>query len=139
MIEIFYTLLSTHLTIVCVTLYLHRGMAHRGLEFHPTLSHLMRFWLWLTTGMVTKEWVAVHRKHHRFVDEFNDPHSPRVYGIWRVVFGGVFLYANATKDERMVSQYGVGTPSDWIERNVYSKFSLFGIILLLIIITWLVS
>ena len=137
MIEIFYTLLSTHLTIVCVTLYLHRGMAHRGLEFHPTLSHLMRFWLWLTTGMVTKEWVAVHRKHHRFVDEFNDPHSPRVYGIWRVVFGGVFLYANATKDERMVSHYGVGTPSDWIERNVYSKFSLFGIILLLIINTWL--
>ena len=133
MIEILYTLIATHITIICVTLFLHRGQAHRGIQFHPVLSHFMRFWLWLTTGMVTKEWVAIHRKHHRFSDEFNDPHSPKVFGIWRVLFGGAFLYANAAKDKDMVNQYGVGTPDDWIERNVYTKHPWLGITLLLIV------
>ena len=133
MIEILYTLIATHITIICVTLFLHRGQAHRGIQFHPVLSHFMRFWLWLTTGMVTKEWVAIHRKHHRFSDEFNDPHSPKIFGIWRVLFGGAFLYANAAKDKDMVNQYGVGTPDDWIERNVYTKHPWLGITLLLIV------
>ena len=131
MIKIIYLLISTHLTIVSVTLFLHRGQAHRGIVFHPLLSHFMRFWLWLTTGMVTKEWVAIHRKHHRYSDESGDPHSPIVFGIWRVLFSGALLYSEASKDKKMVEQYGVGTPDDWIERNLYSRFPWLGIILLL--------
>lgn len=137
MIEIVYLLVATHITIVSVTLFLHRGQAHRGIVFHPILSHIMRFWLWLTTGMVTKEWVAVHRKHHRYVDEPLDPHSPGIYGIWRVLFAGVLLYSDATKDQQMVKSYGAGTPNDWIEKNIYSKFPLHGVILLLVLNTWL--
>lgn len=132
MIEIIYTLIATHITIVCVTLYLHRGQAHRGLEFHPVLSHFMRFWLWLTTGMVTKQWVAVHRKHHRFTEVEGDPHSPHIYGIWKVLFKGAFLYNDASKNYAMVEAYGVGTPDDWMEKNVYTKHSKLGFILLLI-------
>ena len=131
MIKIIYLLITTHLTIVSVTLFLHRGQAHRGIVFHPLLSHFMRFWLWLTTGMVTKEWVAIHRKHHRYSDESGDPHSPIVFGIWRVLFSGALLYSEASKDKKMVEQYGVGTPDDWVERNLYSKFPWLGIILLL--------
>jgi len=131
MIKIIYLLIATHLTIVSVTLFLHRGQAHRGIVFHPLLSHFMRFWLWLTTGMVTKEWVAIHRKHHRYSDESGDPHSPIVFGIWRVLFSGALLYSEASKDKKMVEQYGVGTPDDWIERNLYSKLPWLGIILLL--------
>jgi stearoyl-CoA desaturase (delta-9 desaturase) len=93
----------------------------------------MRFWLWLTTGMVTKQWVAIHRKHHRFTDQEGDPHSPLVYGIKRVFFKGAGLYHSASKDKEMVEQYGVGTPSDWIERNLYSLHSRLGILLMLII------
>lgn len=132
MIEILYLLISTHITIVSVTLFLHRGQAHRGIEFHPALSHFMRLWLWLTTGMVTKEWVAIHRKHHRYSDGPGDPHSPIVFGIWRVLFSGVLLYSEASKDEKMVNQYGVGTPDDWLEKNIYSKYTVHGVILLLI-------
>lgn len=131
MIEILYTLIATHITIVCVTLYLHRSQAHKGIDFHPLVSHFMRFWLWLTTGMITKQWVAIHRKHHRFTDQFNDPHSPKIFGIYRVLFGGAFLYAKATKDKDMIKQYGVGTPDDWIEQHVYSKYAFAGITLLL--------
>ena len=127
------TLVMTHITIVCVTLFLHRGQAHRGIEFHPILGHFMRFWLWLTTGMVTKQWVAIHRKHHRFTDEPEDPHSPIHYGIWRVLFKGAGLYHTASKDAAMVQQYGAGTPSDWIEHNLYSKHSRLGIALMLVI------
>jgi stearoyl-CoA desaturase (delta-9 desaturase) len=87
--------------------------------------------------MVTKEWVAVHRKHHRYVDEPLDPHSPGIYGIWRVLFAGVLLYSDATKDQQMVKSYGAGTPNDWIEKNIYSKFPLHGVILLLVLNTWL--
>ena len=137
MIELIYTLILTHITIVCVTLYLHRGMAHRGIEFNPLLSHFMRFWLWLTTGMVTKEWVAVHRKHHRFCEKQGDPHSPHVFGLANVLFKGAWLYNDATQDRKMIEQYGVGTPDDWIEKNLYSKYTMHGIILLLIINTLL--
>lgn len=123
----------THITIMCVTLYLHRCQAHRAVSFHPAVTHFMRFWLWLTTGMVTKQWVAIHRKHHQRSDQEGDPHSPQVYGIWRVLFGGAFLYHAASKDTEMVNKLGVGTPDDWMERNVYSTHSRLGIMLLLII------
>lgn len=127
-----YTLIATHITIVCVTLYLHRGQAHRGIEFHPVLAHFMRFWLWLTTGMVTRQWVAIHRKHHRFCEQSGDPHSPHVHGIFQVLFGGAFLYASAAKDREMVATYGVGCPDDWIERRLYTAHSGLGIFVLLV-------
>jgi stearoyl-CoA desaturase (delta-9 desaturase) len=127
MTELIATLVMTHITIVCVTLYLHRGQAHRGIEFHPILEHFMRAWLWLTTGMVTKQWVAIHRKHHRFSDVDGDPHSPHVYGIRRVFFKGAGLYHAASKDKVMVDTYGVGTPADWLELHVYQPHSRLGI------------
>ena len=128
-----YTLIVTHITIVCVTVFLHRGQAHRGLTFHPLLSHFMRFWLWLTTGMITKQWVAIHRKHHRFSDQAGDPHSPHVYGIWRVLTRGVALYAAAGRDAAMIATYGQGTPNDWIERRVYTPYNFLGVVLMLLI------
>jgi len=133
MIELIYTLIVTHITIVCVTLYLHRGQTHKGIEFHPALSHFMRFWLWLTTGMVTKQWVAIHRLHHRFSDQLGDPHSPKVYGIWRVLFKGVGLYSQAARDTLMVSQYGAGTPDDKIEQYLYTPHNFLGILIMLAI------
>ena len=126
----------THITIVCVTLFLHRGQAHRGIEFHPVLEHFMRFWLWLTTGMVTKEWVAIHRKHHQSTDRDGDPHSPLVYGIRRVLFKGALLYHDAAKDRATVNSYGVGTPSDWIEQTLYTRHSRLGIGILLVLNLW---
>jgi len=128
---IIYTLIVTHITIVCVTLFLHRGQAHRGIEFHPILSHFMRFWLWLTTGMVTRQWVAIHRKHHRYSDQEGDPHSPHVFGIWCVLTQGALLYSRAAKDSVMVAQYGQGTPVDWIEEKVYTKYNFLGILIML--------
>lgn len=133
MIEIFTTLVMTHITILCVTLYLHRSQAHRSVTFHPAIEHFMRFWLWMTTGQITKQWVAIHRKHHRFTEVAGDPHSPHVFGFWHVLFRGAFLYHTASKDSAMVAQYGVGTPDDWMERNIYSKHSRLGIALLLLI------
>jgi len=133
MLEFIATLVMTHITIVCVTVYLHRGQAHRGLVFHPALEHFFRFWLWLTTGMVTQQWVAIHRKHHVFSDRVEDPHSPVHYGIWRVLFGGAFLYHNESKNISTVEKYGMGTPNDWIEQSVYSKHSRLGILLMLIV------
>lgn len=127
MTYLIYTLVVTHITIVCVTLFLHRGQAHRGIKFHPALEHFMRAWLWLTTGMVTKHWVAIHRKHHRYSDQPGDPHSPHVYGVWRVLFQGAALYHAASKDKVMVDSYGVGTPADWMEHNVYTRHSRLGI------------
>jgi stearoyl-CoA desaturase (delta-9 desaturase) len=123
----------THITIACVTLYLHRSQAHRAVEFNPAISHFMRFWLWLTTGMVTKQWVAIHRRHHRSSDLPGDPHSPHVFGIGRVLFKGAGLYHSASKDTAMIKQYGVGTPDDWVERNIYSAHSRLGIALMLLI------
>ena len=130
---IIYTLAVTHITIVCVTLFLHRGQAHRGIKFNPILEHVMRFWLWLTTGMITKQWVAVHRKHHQSTDQIGDPHSPHVFGIWRVLFGGTLLYGYAARDKALIDQYGVGTPDDWIERNIYTPHNYKGVVLMLII------
>ena len=133
MLEIIYTLVVTHITIICVTLFLHRGQAHRAIIFSPILSHFMRFWLWLTTGMVTKQWVAIHRKHHRYSDIEGDPHTPHVYGILHVLFKGAFLYHAASKDKVMVDTYGVGTPADWMELHLYQPHSRLGIGLLLLL------
>ena len=127
------TLVMVQITIACVTLYLHRSQAHRGVTFHPVLAHFMRFWLWLTTGMVTAEWVAIHRRHHQKSDQPGDPHSPQIYGIWTVLFKGALLYKQAAKDRAMVAQLSTGTPNDWIERNLYSKYSAFGLLLMLLI------
>lgn len=135
MIELIATLVMTHITILCVTLYLHRGQAHRGIEFHPILEHFIRAWLWLTTGMVTKQWVAIHRKHHRFSDNDGDPHTPHVYGIWQVLFKGAMLYHAASKDKVMVDAYGVGTPADWMELHVYQPHSRLGIGILFVLNT----
>jgi len=137
MLELIYTLIVTHITIVCVTVFLHRGQAHKGITFSPILSHFMRFWLWLTTGMVTKQWVAIHRKHHRYSDEPGDPHSPYVFGIWTVLTKGAALYHEASKDKDMVDLYGSGTPDDWLERNIYSAHSRLGIGILLLLNCWL--
>jgi stearoyl-CoA desaturase (delta-9 desaturase) len=133
MTAIIATLVMVQITIACVTLYLHRSQAHRAVQFHPVLVHFMRFWLWLTTGMITREWVAIHRRHHQRSDQEGDPHSPQIYGIWRVLFGGAFLYHKASKNRAMVKDLGVGTPDDWIERNLYAKHSRLGIALMLII------
>ena len=132
MTELLYTLIATHITIACVTLYLHRSQAHRSVVFHPAIEHFMRAWLWLTTGMVTRQWVAIHRKHHRYSDREGDPHSPWVYGIWQVLFRGAMLYHEASKDKDMVSTYGRGTPADWLERRIYSAHSRLGISILLV-------
>ena len=128
-----YTLVVTHITIVCVTLYLHRSQVHRGVTFHPVVAHFMRFWLWLTTGMVTKQWVAIHRKHHQYSDVPGDPHSPHVFGVIKVLFKGAVLYHEASKDKVMVDTYGVGTPSDWVEHNLYTAHSRLGIGILLVL------
>ena len=130
---ILFTLLATHFTIVCVTLYLHRCQAHRGVEFHPVLAHVMRFWLWLTTGMTTKQWVAVHRKHHQTTDVEGDPHSPHIFGIKTVMTTGWLLYNTASKDADFVMKYGVGTPKDWIERRLYTPHHKLGILAMLAI------
>ncbi len=120
-----------HITNICVTLYLHRSMTHEGVVFHPVVSHFMRFWLWLTTGMNTREWVAVHRKHHAFADRDGDPHSPVVAGFWAIMLGGVFFYRKAIQDAEMIEKYGRGCPQDWIERRVYTPHGVMGIVLLL--------
>jgi len=127
------TLVMVQITIACVTLYLHRSQAHRGVMFHPAVEHVMRFWLWLTTGMVTEEWVAVHRKHHQKSDQAGDPHSPQIYGIWRVLFGGAFLYHEASKDRIMIANLSTGTPEDWVERHVYRPHSKLGVMIMLAI------
>ena len=127
------TLVMVQITIACVTLYLHRSQAHRGVTFHPAVAHFMRFWLFLTTGMITAEWVAIHRKHHQKSDQQGDPHSPQVYGIGRVLFGGALLYKQAARDRAMVKQLSTGTPDDWIERNLYQPYNTLGILLMLII------
>jgi stearoyl-CoA desaturase (Delta-9 desaturase) len=121
----------THVTIAAVTIFLHRCQAHRALELHPAVSHFFRFWLWLTTGMITKEWAAIHRKHHAKCETEDDPHSPQVYGIHRVLFLGVFLYVKESYKKETMERYGHGTPDDWIERNLYSRFPSTGIMLLL--------
>jgi stearoyl-CoA desaturase (delta-9 desaturase) len=119
----------THITIVAVTVFLHRCQAHRALDLHPAVSHFFRLWLWLTTGMVTKEWVAIHRKHHARCETPDDPHSPQVFGINRVLWTGVLLYVKESRNRDTIERYGYGTPDDWLERNVYSIYAKVGLTL----------
>jgi stearoyl-CoA desaturase (delta-9 desaturase) len=127
------TLLLTHVTIAAVTIYLHRAQAHRALELHPAVAHFFRFWLWLTTGMVTKEWVAIHRRHHAKCETAQDPHSPQVLGLRKVLTEGSELYREASRDQETLSRYGHGTPDDWLERRVYSRYSWQGVGAMLIL------
>lgn len=128
-----YTLLMTHVTIAAVTIYLHRSQAHRALDLHPIVSHFFRFWLWLTTGMITKEWVSIHRKHHAKCETEEDPHSPQVRGIKKVFFEGAELYRDEAGNAETMEKYSHGTPNDWIERNLYSKHNVLGVSIMLIL------
>ncbi|MFZ5550978.1 MAG: DesA family fatty acid desaturase [Pseudomonadota bacterium] len=128
-----YTLVLTHITIASVTIFLHRAQAHRALELHAIPSHFFRLWLWLTTGMVTKEWVAIHRKHHAKCETVDDPHSPVTRGIKTVLLTGSELYRAESKNQETLAKFGHNTPDDWVERNVYSRFSWQGVGLMLII------
>ena len=128
-----YTMVVTHITIASVTIYLHRHQAHRALELHAIPSHFFRFWLWLTTGQVTKEWAAIHRKHHAKCDTEEDPHSPVTRGIKKVFWEGAELYRAESKNLETMAKYGHGTPTDWIERNLYTKYSWLGVVSLFFI------
>ena len=128
-----FTLVVTHITIASVTIFLHRTQAHRAMELGPIPSHFFRFWLWLTTGMVTKEWVAIHRKHHAKCETPDDPHSPQTRGIETVFWQGAELYRAEAKNKETLAKFGHGTPDDWIERNLYTRFSWQGVALMLTI------
>jgi stearoyl-CoA desaturase (delta-9 desaturase) len=128
-----FTLVATHITIAAVTIFLHRCQAHRALDLHPIVSHFFRFWLWLTTGMVTKEWAAIHRKHHAKCETVDDPHSPQVLGINTVLSRGAELYKKEAANQETLDKFGHGTPDDWVEHNIYSKFSWQGVAIMLII------
>ncbi|WP_413459316.1 fatty acid desaturase [Herbaspirillum huttiense] len=130
---VIYTLVMTHITIVGVTLYLHRCQAHRALELHAIPSHFFRLWLWMTTGMVTKEWAAIHRKHHAKCETEEDPHSPQTRGINKVMWQGAELYRVESKNAETMEKFGHGTPDDWIEHNIYSKYGWQGVGIMLII------
>jgi stearoyl-CoA desaturase (Delta-9 desaturase) len=130
---VLFALAMTHITIASVTIFLHRHQAHRALDLHAIPSHFFRFWLWLTTGMVTKQWAAIHRKHHAKCEQAEDPHSPQVYGIKKVFFEGAELYRAESKNKETMARYGHGTPDDWIERNLYTRYSWQGVGLMLII------
>jgi stearoyl-CoA desaturase (delta-9 desaturase) len=130
---VLYTLIVTHITIASVTIYLHRHQAHRALELHAIPSHFFRFWLWLTTGQVTKEWAAIHRKHHAKCDTEEDPHSPQTRGIRKVLLEGAELYRAESKNQETLEKYGHGTPNDWMERKVYTPYSWGGVSALLVI------
>lgn len=127
------TLALTQMTIFSVTIYLHRCQAHRALDLHPAVRHVFRFWLWLTTGMITKEWAAIHRKHHAKVETAEDPHSPVAKGIKTVFFEGAELYRKATKDKETMVRYGEGTDMDWLERNLYGRWNSIGLAVMFVI------
>lgn len=127
------TLGLTHITIIGVTVFLHRNQSHRALDLHPIASHFFRFWLWLTTGMVTKEWAAIHRKHHAKCETVEDPHSPQMFGIRKVLLQGAELYRKESLNQETLERYGRGTPEDWIERNLYSKRDSLGIYVMMAI------
>jgi len=129
---VLYPVLAIHFTVMGVTLFLHRDQTHRGVDLHPLVRHVFRFWLWLTTGMKTKEWVAVHRKHHARCETEEDPHSPQVLGLRKVLLEGAELYRRETANPETVEKYGRGTVDDWIERNLYSRFPILGVSLLLV-------
>ncbi|MGN6529396.1 MAG: DesA family fatty acid desaturase [Burkholderiaceae bacterium] len=130
---VLYTLVTTHITIAAVTIFLHRAQAHRALDLHAIPSHFFRFWLWIGTGMVTKEWVAIHRKHHAKCETVDDPHSPQIHGIKKVLLEGVELYRAESKVKETMTKYGHNTPDDWVERNVYSRYQWQGVALLMIL------
>ena len=127
-----YTVVVTHITIIGVTIFLHRSQAHRALDLHPAPAHVLRFWLWLTTGMVTKEWVAIHRKHHAKCETAEDPHSPITRGLATVLLESTELYRAEARNQETLARYGHGTPDDWIERHVYSRYTWQGVGLMLI-------
>lgn len=128
-----FTLVVTHITIASVTIFLHRHQAHRALDLHPIMSHFFRFWLWLTTGQHTKEWTAIHRKHHAKCETDEDPHSPVSKGINTVLWQGADLYRIESKNQETLDKYGSGTPDDWMERKVYTPYTYMGIVLMLVI------
>lgn len=130
---VLFTLAMTHVTIIGVTVYLHRCQAHRALDLHPIASHFFRGWLWMTTGMVTGEWASIHRKHHAKCETEEDPHSPQTRGIWKVLLQGAELYRGESKNEETLRKYGHGTPNDWLERNLYAKHAVLGISLMMVI------
>ena len=125
-----YVLVVTHITIVMVTVYLHRFSAHRSVDLHPALQHFFRFWSWLTTGMITREWTAIHRKHHAATETEEDPHSPRIKGFGEILWRGTEAYREAARDSAIMERYGSGCPDDWLERNLYTKHAMLGIILM---------
>jgi len=120
------------ITMMAVTLYLHRDQAHRAIDLHPVLRHFFRFWIWCTSGMLTREWVAIHRKHHAFCETPDDPHSPQIYGLKKVLLEGAELYREETENAETLEKFGRGTPNDWLERNIYLRFPFGGIILMLV-------
>ena len=129
-VPVLYIIVVGHITNLCVTLYLHRSATHEGVKFHPVVEHFMRFWLWMTTGIVTVEWVAVHRKHHAFSDREGDPHSPVEEGVLAITFGGVFFYREAAADKETLTKYGRGCPTDWVERKVYTGNRALGLLIM---------
>jgi stearoyl-CoA desaturase (delta-9 desaturase) len=130
---VLFTLGMTHVTMLSVTIFLHRHQAHRALDLHPIASHFFRFWLWLTTGQVTREWASIHRKHHAKCEQPDDPHSPHVYGIKTVLLQGYELYRKEAQNKETLARFGHGTPNDWMERNLYSRFSFAGVALMLVL------
>lgn len=128
-----FTLVMTHITIIGVTVYLHRCQAHRALELHPAVSHFFRFWLWTTTGMLTGQWAAIHRKHHAKCETEEDPHSPQTRGIWKVLLEGAELYRTEAKNEETMRKFSHGTPNDWMERNFYTRYPILGISLMMVL------
>jgi stearoyl-CoA desaturase (delta-9 desaturase) len=125
------TFIMVQITMMAVTLYLHRDQAHRAIDLHPVLRHFFRFWIWCSSGMLTREWVSIHRKHHAFCETVDDPHSPQIYGLKKVLFEGAELYREETENAETLEKFGRGTPDDWLERNVYLRFPFGGIILML--------
>ncbi len=128
-----YVLVVTHITILTVTVYLHRYSAHRSIDLHPALQHFFRFWSWLTTGMITQQWTAIHRKHHAVTETEEDPHSPRVRGLWEILWRGTEAYRAAARDASITQRYGSGCPDDWMERNVYGCHEMLGVSLLAVV------
>jgi len=126
-------LVMTHVTIASITIFLHRHQSHRSLTLHPLVSHFFRFWLWLTTGMVTKQWVAIHRKHHAMCETADDPHSPQIYGLKTLLLRGSELYRAEAQNQETLAKFGAGTPDDWLERNLYSRYPFAGISLMLVL------
>ena len=128
-----FTLVVTHITMISVTVYLHRHSAHRAVDLHPVLQHFFRFWLWLTTGMITREWTAIHRKHHAVCETPDDPHSPQIQGLKKILWQGAEAYKIAAAQRESIDRYGAGCPDDWVERNVYSRHTSLGITLVALI------